>query len=165
MNLSFLRPLHDRPGPWVSVYLDATRASENADHEVHLRWQALRERLGEQGADQATVDAVGAAVNDHDYQPGRYGLAIFASAGEVALLETLSAPPPADEAHHGPVPHTMPLLAQRGEDVPYVRVLADRTGADLQALSVGGAPRRRTVRGSEQFPLRKVHPGGWSHPR
>ncbi|SCL29464.1 hypothetical protein GA0070624_3887 [Micromonospora rhizosphaerae] len=25
MDLSFLRPLFDRPGPWVSVYLDATR--------------------------------------------------------------------------------------------------------------------------------------------
>ncbi|ROP28685.1 Vms1/Ankzf1 family peptidyl-tRNA hydrolase [Couchioplanes caeruleus] len=163
MNLSFLRPLYDRPGSWVSVYLDATRASENADHEVALRWQALRDKLLDQGADPATVDAVGAAVAQHPYQPGRYGLAIFANAGEVVLLETLSAPPATDEAHHGPLPHAMPLLAQRGEDVPYVRVLADRTGAELEGLSVGGAPRRRTVTGNETFPLRKVHPGGWSH--
>jgi len=163
MNLSFLRPLYDRRGDWVTVYLDATRTGENADHELQLRWQALRSKLRDQGADQATVDAVAVAVAEHPHQPGPYGLAIFANAGEVVRLETLSAAPAIDEARYGPLPHTMPLLAQRGEDVPYVRVLADRTGADLEGLSVGGAPRRRTVTGSETFPLHKVNVGGWSH--
>jgi hypothetical protein len=165
MNLGFLRPLFERPGPWVTVYLDATRASATGDHEVALRWRALRDKLTEQGADAATLDAVAAAVEEHPFQPGRYGLAVFATAGEVALLEEMPAPPAADEAHLGPLPHAMPLLAQRGENVPYVRVLADRTGADLEGISAGAAPRRRTVTGSETFPLRKVHPGGWSHRR
>lgn len=165
MNLDFLRPLFDRPGPWVSVYLDATRASENADHEVDLRWRALREQLERQGADADTLDAVRRALDEHPYQPGRYGLAVFARAGEAALVETLPAPPPADEAYLGPLPHAMPLVAQRGAEVPYVRVLADRTGADLDALSVGGVPRHRTVTGGATFPLRKVHAGGWSHRR
>jgi len=79
------------------------------------------------------------------------------------LLQTLPAPPPADAAFLEPLPHVMPLLEQRGEEVPYVRVLADRTGADLDALSVGGAPRHREVAGSATFPIRKVHVGGWSH--
>jgi hypothetical protein len=165
MNVSNLRPLFDQPGPWVSVYLDATRAGENADHEVDLRWRALRESLEADGADAATLDAVGTAVAEYPYQPGRYGLAIFARAGEVALVEVLSAPPPADQAHYGPLPHAMPLVAQRGEEVPYVRVLADRTGADLDGLSVGGASPHHQVTGSETFPLRKVNTGGWSHRR
>jgi hypothetical protein len=165
MNLDFLRPLYDRSGPWISVYLDATRASENGEHEVALRWRALREDLERQGADQATLDAVATAVDDHPFQPGRYGLAIFATEGEVALLEELPAPPPADEAYAGPLPHAMPLIVQRGEEIAYVRVLADRTGADLEALSPGRAPRRRQVSAGETFPLRKVHVGGWSHLR
>jgi hypothetical protein len=37
------------------------------------------------------------------------------------------------------------------------------TSADLDALSVGGAPRHREVTGSASFPLRKVNVGGWSH--
>lgn len=163
MKLDFLRPLFDRPGSWVSVYLDATRAGENAVHEVGLRWRGLRERLADQGADAATLNAVEAAVQDHPYQPGRYGLAIFAQAGEVAMLETLPAPPAADEAYLEPLPHIMPLIAQRAAEVPYVRVLTDRTGADLDALSAGGVPRHREVTGSATFPLRKVHVGGWSH--
>ncbi|HEX8631315.1 MAG TPA: peptide chain release factor 1, partial [Catenuloplanes sp.] len=165
MDLSFLRPLFDRPGPWVSAYLDASRDSENAAHEVDLRWRALRERLTAQGADDATVQAVERAIREHPTQPGRFGLAVFATAGEAVLVEPLSAPPAADEASYGPLPHAMPLVAQRGEEVPYVRVLADRTGADLEGLAVGGAPRQRAVTGSETFPLRKVHPGGWSHRR
>ena len=165
MNLSFLRPLFDQPGPWVSVYLEATRASENADQEMELRWRGLREQLTEQGADAADVEAVGTAIQEHPSQSGRYGLALFARGGEVVLLEVLSAPPAADEAHYGPLPHAMPLVAQRGEEIPYVRVLADRTGAELEGLAVGGSPRRQEVTGSETFPLRKVHGGGWSHRR
>jgi hypothetical protein len=79
------------------------------------------------------------------------------------MLETLPAPPAADEAYLEPLPHIMPLIAQRAAEVPYVRVLTDRTGADLDALSAGGVPRHREVTGSATFPLRKVHVGGWSH--
>lgn len=165
MDVSFLRPLFDRPGPWASVYLDASRSSENAEHEVGLRWRALRERLTERGADPATVQAVEEAVRDRPHLPGRSGLAVFARDGRVALAEPLDAPPPTDEAHWAPLPHAMPLVAQRGEDIPYVRVIADRTGADLAGLAAGGIPRQRTVTGGEQFPLRKVAAGGWSQRR
>lgn len=165
MDLTFLRPLFDRPGPWASVYLDASRDSENADRQVDLRWRALRERLVADGADPDTVEAVQRAVQEHPTQPGRYGLAVFATGGETVLVEPLPRPPAADEATFGPLPHAMPLVAQRGEEVPYVRVLADRTGADLDALGVGGAARHREVTGGETFPLRKVNAGGWSHRR
>ncbi|WP_433266500.1 Vms1/Ankzf1 family peptidyl-tRNA hydrolase [Micromonospora vinacea] len=165
MNLGFLRPLFAQPGPWTSVYLDASRAGENADHEVQLRWRALREQLTGQGADAATLDALDQALRDQPARAGRYGLALFARAGQVPLVEPLPAPPPSDEAHHGPLPHVMPLLAQRGEEVPHVRVLADRTGGDLDATTADGTPRQRTVEGGETFPLRKVQAGGWSHRR
>jgi Bacterial archaeo-eukaryotic release factor family 2 len=165
MDLSFLRPLAEGRGPWLSVYLDATRATENADHEIDLRWRALREQAAAEGADEATLDAAAEAVHGHPSQPGRYGLALFARAGEVVLAEPLSAPPPSDLATFGPLPHLMPYVVQRGEDIPYVRVLADRTGADVSGLSVGGVSRTREVVGSETFPLRKVHAGGWSHLR
>ena len=165
MDLSYLRPLFTKPGPWASVYLDATRSEENAEHQIDLRWRALRTALAEQGADDATLDALQEAVAGHPYQTGRYGLALFASQGDVALVEPMSAPPPVELATFGPLPHAMPLVAQRGDEVPYVRVLSDRTGADVTGLSVGGAPRREKVTGSESYPLRKVHAGGWSHRR
>jgi Bacterial archaeo-eukaryotic release factor family 2 len=165
VKLDFLKPLFDQPGPWACVYLDATRAGENADHEVELRWRALRTRLAAQGADESTLNAVAEAVENHPSEAGRYGLAVFARQGAVAMIETLPAPPPSDEAWWSPLPHAMPLVAQRGEDVPYVRVLADRTGGDIDALSAGRVPRHRQVTGGDSFPLRKVHAGGWSDRR
>jgi hypothetical protein len=58
MNLDFLRPLFDCPGSWVSVYLDATWAGENADHAVALRGRGLRKPLTDQDADDAGLETV-----------------------------------------------------------------------------------------------------------
>jgi hypothetical protein len=167
MKLDFLRPLIDRPGPWASIYLDASRSDERASHEVDLRWRAARGALAEEGCDEKTIDAAEAALRSSPNQPGRYGLAIFARSGEgeVAVVETLPSPPPTDDVTVGPLPHLMPWIVQRGEEVPYVRVLADRTGADVDALSAGGVPRHLEVVGRETRPMTKVHAGGWSNPR
>ncbi|RKN48610.1 Vms1/Ankzf1 family peptidyl-tRNA hydrolase [Micromonospora endolithica] len=165
MQLSFLRPLYDRPGPWCSVYLDASANTEDAHPALDLRWRALSDQLRQQGADPASIAAIERVVRGHDPMAGDYGLAVFASHGRVALSEFLSAPPLRDLAAYTPLPHVMPLLAQRGEQVAWVRVLADRTGADAMAVSAGGVPRRAHVAGREEFPLRRVNPGGWSQSR
>ncbi|MGC4896792.1 Vms1/Ankzf1 family peptidyl-tRNA hydrolase [Micromonospora sp. DT31] len=165
MQLSFLRPLYDRPGPWCSVYLDASRDTHDARAQVDLRWRALKGDLLGQGADPVTVEAVEEVVRRHDPMPGDYGLAIFASRGRVVLTEYLSAPPARDLASWSALPHTMPLVAQRGEQIAWVRVLADRTGADAMAVSAGAVPRRAQVRGAQSRQLRRVQPGGWSQSR
>ena len=61
MRLNFLQPLLALPGPFVTVYLDVTRASENAAHELELRWRGLREQLTEQDVPVALLAALPAA--------------------------------------------------------------------------------------------------------
>lgn len=165
MQLSFLRPLYDRPGPWCSVYMDASRDTHDSRPAVDLRWRSLKGSLLEQGADHVTVDAVEEVVRRHPPMPGDYGVAIFATRGRVVQTEYLSAPPLRDLASWSALPHTMPLVAQRGEQVAWVRVLADRTAADAIAVSAGGVPRKAHVKGRESFQLRRVKPGGWSQSR
>ncbi|MGR6319227.1 Vms1/Ankzf1 family peptidyl-tRNA hydrolase [Micromonospora soli] len=165
MQLSFLRPLYDRPGPWCSVYLDASRDTHDSRPAVDLRWRALKGRLLEQGADQVTVEAVEEVVRRHDPMPGDYGIAVFANRGRVVLTEYLSAPPLRDLGTWSALPHTMPLVAQRGEQIAWVRVLADRIGADAIAVSAGGVPRKAHIVGRESYQLRQVKPGGWSQSR
>lgn len=164
MELSFLRPVYARPGPWASVYLDASRDTQDARPALDLRWRALRERLAGQGAPAATLTALDELVRGHTPRPGDYGLAAFAAHGQVALTEYLPAPPVRDLAGYGTLPHTMPLVAQRSEQIPWVRVLADRTGADVEGISAGGVPRRARVTGGETYPIRRVKPGAWSSP-
>ena len=165
MQLSFLRPLYQRPGPWCSVYLDASMDTEDAHAALDLRWRGLQQQLAEQGADEPTIAAIDRVVRGHDPLPGDYGIAVFGAQGRVVLSEYLAAPPRRDLAAYAPLPHVMPLLAQRGEQVAWVRVLADRTGADAMSVSAGGVPRRAHVTGRESFPLRRVKPGGWSQSR
>jgi hypothetical protein len=164
MDLSYLRPLFTTPGPWASVYLDATRAEENAEHEIELRWRSLRTQLAAAGAGDATLDALQEAVTGGPHRPGRSGLAAFARATDV-VVEPMNAPPAEEQAAFGPLPHAMPLVAQRGEEIPYVQVLSDRTGAEVTGLSAGGAARSVPVRGGESYPISKVRGGGWSNPR
>lgn len=165
MRLFDLRPLYARPGPWASVYLDASRDTEDAAAALDLRWRALREELEHQQAEPATLAALDSVVRGHVPRSGDYGLAAFATEGQVVLTEYLAAPPRRDLAAHGPIAHAMPLVAQRGEQIPWVRVLANRTGADLDSLSVGEVPRRVEVRGGSSFPMRRVRAGGWSQSR
>lgn len=165
MDLTYLRPLFARRGPWASVYLDATRAEQNAGHQIDLRWRALREQLEAQGAPTATLVALDGAVADAPHHPGRYGLVLFATGGDVVLTETLNAPPPVEQAVYGPLPHAMPLVSLRGAEIPYVRVESDRTGAEVTGLTVGGVARSEKVRGTENYPISKVRGGGWSNPR
>ncbi|MFY1702550.1 Vms1/Ankzf1 family peptidyl-tRNA hydrolase [Micromonospora sp. WMMA1923] len=165
MQLSFLRPLYDRRGPWCSVYLDASRDTEDARAALDLRWRALAGQLRQQGADPATVDAIERVVRSHEPMPGDYGIAVFATRGRVVLSEYLSAPPLRDLASVASLPHTMPLVAQRGEQISWVRVLADRTGADAIAVGAGELPRRAQIRGGGGFPIRRPNAGGWSQSR
>lgn len=161
MDLSFLRPLYARPGPWASAHMDASHDTEEGRIAVGLRWRALRERLLKEGADVPTVDAIERVVRRHEPRPGPYGLSLFAAHGEVVLGEYLPAPPPADLASFAPLPHVMPLVAQRNEEVAWVRALVSRTGADLQGLSAGRVPWRKTARGGATYPIRRVKAGGW----
>lgn len=165
MDLSFLRPLYARPGPWASVYLDASRDTEDAAEALELRWRALAAQLQQQGADPATIAAVGSGVLRHVPRSGEYGLALSAAGGEVVLQDYLPAPPRRDLAAVGPLPHAMPLVAQRGEEISWIRVLVSRTGAEIDAVSAGGLPRQLGVTGSATQPIRKVKPGAWSQAR
>lgn len=158
MDLSFLRPLYERPGPWTSVMLDASRDTEDGGKAVALRLAALRADL--EGAPPADLEAVEAAVEADRGEGGPHNLAVLVNGGEVVLGETL--PPGPERAVHARLPDVMPLIAGRGDHVAWLRVLLDRAGADLTA-SAGEIA--RIVEGGQQYPLHKTRMGGWSAPR
>src|SRR6476660_4740341 len=165
MRLTHLRSLYERPGPWASVYLDASRDSADAAKLVDLRWRAARADLAGKGADEATLDALERAVLAQPSVAGRFGVAAFASHGELALHRILPAPPAAPPATVGDLPHVLPMLAVEGEHVPWLRVVVARTGADLASATDGGVHRRGLVVGCGTYPIRKAAPGGWSQRR
>lgn len=136
MKLGFLRPLYENYGDYASVYLDVSRAAEDAAHAIELRWRSARDQLAGDGADQATLDAVAAEVTDP--ANAAPGIAVFARHGTVAMRARLRAAPRREIARFGALPHVMPLLAQRPPRVPHLRVTASRAGGEVLAVSATG---------------------------
>ncbi|HEY7008163.1 MAG TPA: Vms1/Ankzf1 family peptidyl-tRNA hydrolase [Jatrophihabitantaceae bacterium] len=155
-----LAAVYRHGGPFATVYLDATRASESGAREVELRWRARRTDLadrGASGADLAALDDVIAA----DRTPGRAGLVAVAAAGSVVFVDHLPDPPRRAEIRLAPLPHLMPYLAQRGPRVPYLVVVADRSGADIAGPPWADVP-ETTVTGSDRYPLHRSGRDDWS---
>lgn len=169
MHLDFLRALYqDPPGEfgdrYVSVYLDTTPTTANAEAEVTLRWRAARERLSEAGSDDATLEAVDrtATALDHTVR----GRVIFARDGATWLEGTLPWPPRQELANLAPLPHVMPWLAQLPARAPHVRIAATKEGGHVLAVTANGAGEagQTTVKGVT-WPVHKVSSGGWSQHR
>lgn len=150
MRLDFIRPLYERRGPYASVYLGALTEPQRETH-----WHSVRDRLGK--SDPATLDALEVAAN----RPAP-GQALFATHGDVVLAEALTRAP-YELADWSPLPRVTPMLMQRGENVPHLRVIVDHAGAELTVFG-GGAPRRATVEAAD-WPLQKTAQGGWSQKR
>ena len=177
MDLGFLRSLYEEAPDgvrWASVYLDTTPTVEIAGAELELRWRSARQRLAADGADEATLDAVGEALSGatHDSR----GQAVFAADGAVRLSVHLPSPPRQEISRYSPLPHVMPLLAQLPPRAPHVRVAAARGGAEVVAVParptdpdrppgpIEGTPARQ-VTGSHSWPVHKVSAGGLSELR
>ncbi len=157
MDLQFLRPLYEHFGGYVSVYLDTSRDAEDATGAVNLRWRSARERLASAGADHPTLDALAGVITGASR--GAPGRAAFGRGGQVVLTEALPHPPRREIARLAPLPHVMPLLAQRRPHVPYLRVMARHDGGEIASVTAAGTQEDEDVTGTAG-PVHKVKGGG-----
>jgi hypothetical protein len=163
IRLDSLSELLAAPGPYATAYLDATRSKELGPQEVSARWRALRGSLAEQGTDEATLDAMEAAVGQHTEVPGPHGQLLVGSGGALRMDAVLPGPPRREIGRWAPLPHLMPLIAQLGPVVPYVLTVVDRTGADVTVHGPRGSE-SETVQGDDSE-VHKVKVGGWAQDR
>ncbi len=166
VDLRFLSDLTETPGPYATVHLDASHDTEEAAREIALRWAGHRAELAEQGADEATLAALDAAVADGDPAVGRAGRTLVAAGGRVLLDRTVPEPPARPSATWGPAPDLMPLLLDAPEPVTAVVVRVDKTGGEILLAGPGhdGADPEQVeeVRG-DSYPLHKARGGGMKH--
>jgi len=156
-----LARLFEGDGPVASVYLTTEAQVENAAQRSMQHWKTVRGDLEKAGAPVEVLDRIEEVVPDA-HQEGAC-LGVIAHADDVHV-EHHAVPPPADLGHWGPLPAVLPLLRWRQKSPPVVVVLADRRGADLVALRRDRPDVARQA-GGEEFPITKVHAGGWSDRR
>lgn len=163
MDMSKLQDVATAPGPFASVYLDASHDTEDAAKVAELRWRGLRDQLANQGAPEETLAALDEAVAAADPPAGKAGRVLIASGAQVLVDQTLPVPPPADVTRFSSLPDLLPLASYLPPPVPHVVVVADSSGADLHSFD-GRADLVESVRG-KQHPLHKIRGGGWAHKR
>jgi hypothetical protein len=164
MDLSFLRTLYDRPGPFASVYLDMRRME--APRAIEVRWHVRCKELADQGAPPETIEAIERVVRDEKERRESGCLAVFACGDEVAYTALLEGPPSAELARYAPLPHVVPLLEQRGEPVSRLVAVVNRLGAQLTCVAADGTRWGIEVEPSVDFPVHKPKGGDtMSQPR
>ncbi|MFD5423691.1 hypothetical protein ACFWJT_37460 [Streptomyces sp. NPDC127069] len=149
MELGFLKPLFARPGPWASVYVETTRATEDAQRIQALREREVASRLIDAGADAYTVRAVVNRLANEPVSGAPPGRALFAAGAEVVLDIPLGKVPAAIEATWSVLPHIAPLAGLRGDDPSCLVAYIDRTGADLELRHAYGRAVVGQARGKE----------------
>ncbi|MER6089912.1 Vms1/Ankzf1 family peptidyl-tRNA hydrolase [Streptomyces bluensis] len=161
MDLAFLHPLYEHPGPWASVYVDTSSHTESTPHERSLVAAAVSRELAAQGADEPTRAAVHRAVDELRHSSEPHGRAFFARSGEVVLDPPLAHAPPGTWAHWAPLPRATPLLELAGEDAVCVVAYVDRRGAEFELRGSRGSQDAGTVAG-RQWPVHRTSTADWS---
>src|SRR3954453_21783979 len=169
MDVTFLASVTDHPGPCATVCADVTHTTENADTELDLRVRALADRLTEQGAPEAVVEAVRGRLleGNEGGEAGTYrGRAVVVGPDGAVLLDApLADAPRAETAEWSPMPDLVTVLRALPGRIPHVVIVADRVGADITVSTAPGLPTLEKSVEGDSFLIRKVKVGGWAHHR
>ncbi|OEJ24212.1 hypothetical protein AS594_06655 [Streptomyces agglomeratus] len=150
MDLSFLTPLYERPGPWASVYADTSTVDESTPERRELHARQARRDLLEQGADEATGYAVYDALASYTHGAAPAGRAVFAWGGEVVLDPPLANRLPAPVTSWSVLPRVAPLLGLAGEEPVCLVAYIDRKGADFELRTTLGSRPAGQIHGGER---------------
>ncbi|MGY1522713.1 baeRF2 domain-containing protein [Streptomyces sp. MN3] len=161
MQLSFLQPLFDRPGPWATVYFGPLQSDESGAKRRELSVREACRTLEEEGADAATTEAVRDALLRIGPAEDPAGRVVFATGGEVVLSHRLSRPPQRQITCWAPLPRLTPLLELAGQDPVCLVAYIDRTGADFELRGAAGPRSAGQVEG-EQHPVHRTASSDWS---
>ena len=166
MRMTSLQPLVRAEGGFASVYLDVSRASEDADHRLQLRWRSVAGDLRDAGAPEDLIDRLGERIAEPTGHGGELVRMVVATPDDV-LLDTVAPRSAAqtDYGHFGPFPHLMPLARIWATMSPYVLVTVDHTGADIASVDATGLDAQVWQAEGGHDVIHKVPGGGWSHRR
>ncbi|MGW6172568.1 baeRF2 domain-containing protein [Arthrobacter sp. NPDC055138] len=159
--------LYKKPGPWITVYVDASAGTAETLRAGDVLPDRLRESLEKQGAAKADIRAVIDAVSPATGVPSPVSRYVLVREGEAEVNEVLPGAMSGPEVvEAGPIPDLVPLLKARGEDFPYVVAEVGRDGGEvhLQYARRNGVAETTTVEGDREN-LTKIPGGGWSQGR
>ena len=167
MQLSTLRDVYEHSGPFVTVHLDVSRNTEDAAQQLDARWTSARHQLQHEGIEDDLVEEIGRRLREPTEIPGEARRTIIAADGEIVFDDVLAGHATWPEVVTcGDLPDVSGWLHQADGQVPFLLVVADREGADLdfyRALTHSDGAHHEVE--GDTLHIHKIKGGGWSHRR
>ncbi len=148
----------------VTVYLPAKNdhSDGEAGHRLQMHWSNLRRSLANRGASDADLDAID-PVTTHGDERGDTIVAIATNA-ELRAVGFITEPIAEPLGTIQVMPALLPFLGWDQSRIPHLVVVADRTGADIIAVSPHQPDTGTTIDGDDLY-IQRSAPGGWSQRR
>ena len=159
MDTQRFRMLTTAHPPFVSVYIDDSRDTAEADSALDARWQELRGELEIGCGDERIIAEVGRAILRSSPAIGRRGRVVIASGDGVLINEHLPHPPGQTQLRMSDYPYVLPMLDALWRGV-YIFAAVDHNGADIR-LHRGDIIHAETVDGGG-YPVHKPVSSGWN---
>jgi hypothetical protein len=159
MTDNALHTLTKARGPFVSLLIDDSHETPDAQQQAHARWTVIARALEDNGVSTDVIATVQRAVARSVPAVGRKGRMVIAGPDGVLLDEQLPTVPTTTSLRVGAYPYLLPVLAHSASNRPYVFVSVDHLGADLAVHEHDGV-HTETVEGPG-FPVHKPAAAGW----
>lgn len=159
MDTQRFRMLTTAKPPFVSVYIDDSRDTAEADSERDARWRELRGELEAGCADERVIAEVEDAILHSELAVGRRGRGIIATGDGVMVNEHLPRPSGPTVLRISDYPYVLPLLDAPWRGV-YIFAAVDHNGADI-TLHRGDTVCSESVDGGG-YPVHKPVTSGWN---
>jgi Bacterial archaeo-eukaryotic release factor family 2 len=164
MDLSRARGLFEHDGPFTTLHVEVGRVSEDAAQQIDARWTTIRHDLERADTDDALLGELEGRVREQTHLAGEVRRTLVAAGDRLVFDDVQSGhsywPETVD---HGALPDLAGWLTMAARAIPFVLVVADRIGADIElhrALS-SASVQRETVQGDD-FYVTKVSEGDWA---
>jgi hypothetical protein len=166
MRTTQIADLYQSEGPFASVTLDISHASENAAQAHELRLRAACEQLREAGADDRAVETVAARLAEPVTEPAPVARTVVATKDGVVFDEVMHVHTDQPTVAWGPLPDLTPWIAHEDSLTPFVLAVVDHVGGDVGVYTSDvPEPDSETSAGGETDFVHKVPSGGWSQLR
>ncbi|WP_435770521.1 Vms1/Ankzf1 family peptidyl-tRNA hydrolase [Nocardioides sp. SYSU DS0651] len=167
MKLDTLRPIYEQSGPYVSLHLEVSRDSENAQQQLDARWTNAKQELEQAGLSSELLAELEERLKEQTHVAGTAWRTIVATTESVVFDDVRAGDSHRPETVEvGPLPDLSGWLSMADGQFPFLVVRADRVGADVDLYHAANSAveQSRSVDGGELH-ITKVAVGGWAHRR
>jgi hypothetical protein len=164
MELTAVRPVVERPAPFVTVHAEVGRPGEDARQQAQARWTTIRHHFEHEHVDPALIEQLHERLEQPPGVAGEARRTLVAAGHEVVFDSLLAGRVRWPEtAEVSPLPDLGGWLLQADRQLPFILVVADRVGADVTMHRGLADPeaKEREVNGQD-FQITKVPEGDWA---